>query len=475
MNIKRKTLFVIFAAFASVVSLAITSSQDVFAIRGTGDDLTKITLVRAISNCYKDGKVKQNGITLDDWNTNGWKAITDKGFDKQSVLLPTYWSGTPESVGNTADDGNTSCKEAVEGSPKGAVKGIGKPADFASAGYVLDTDKNSQISSDGTLEEGKKYTVKFKFGNESSSDAWVSNILNHITCKDASGNRSEVSDSFKSACTLTADELNAMGVDRNKNNPPSDFLIYDMTVQPGTKGTLSNNTFINPNNGSSYAWVTRASDGAKVLYKDGKLDADEFVSDGTYTYYVNSDGTIMKNEFAWHPTENHPIYFDENGHEVFNDFKGVGDYTYFFQADGSPMTDRLTYHPDGEHIIYFDGNGHEVFSSFAHPSMTITGETIADGDQYYFNVYGYMYKNTVTYDATGTKLYYINGNGQMQHSGWFTFEDNAGYGDDPSAIWQLTGSRLGFAQYDGSLLTNASTFDYNGAPVYMQGNGEAAY
>lgn len=341
--------------------------------------------------------------------------------------------------------------------------------------YYYDGTEISKLDSSKYDNDSGTWAGYMKFIYESSSDAWVSNILNHITCKDASGNRSEVSDSFKSACTLTADELNAMGVDRNKNNPPSDFLIYDMTVQPGTKGTLSNNTFINPNNGSSYAWVTRASDGAKVLYKDGKLDADEFVSDGTYTYYVNSDGTIMKNEFAWHPTENHPIYFDENGHEVFNDFKGVGDYTYFFQADGSPMTDRLTYHPDGEHIIYFDGNGHEVFSSFAHPSMTITGETIADGDQYYFNVYGYMYKNTVTYDATGTKLYYINGNGQMQHSGWFTFEDNAGYGDDPSAIWQLTGSRLGFAQYDGSLLTNASTFDYNGAPVYMQGNGEAAY
>lgn len=34
-----------------------------------------------------------------------------------------------------------------------------------------------------------------------------------------------------------------------------------------------------------------------------------------------------------------------------------GKWTYYLQYDGTPMKDRLTYHPDGEHIIYLDANG----------------------------------------------------------------------------------------------------------------------
>ena len=31
-----------------------------------------------------------------------------------------------------------------------------------------------------------------------------------------------------------------------------------------------------------------------------------------------------------------------------------GTYTYYLMTDGTPMKDKLTYHPDGEHIVYFD-------------------------------------------------------------------------------------------------------------------------
>lgn len=53
-----------------------------------------------------------------------------------------------------------------------------------------------------------------------------------------------------------------------------------------------------------------------------------------------------------------------NGETITNAFFFDGGYTYYLQADGSPMKDRLTYHPDGEHIIYFDQNGHEVLHKF---------------------------------------------------------------------------------------------------------------
>ena len=46
------------------------------------------------------------------------------------------------------------------------------------------------------------------------------------------------------------------------------------------------------------------------------------------------------------------------GGEVIKDaFFCDGTYTYFLQADGSAMKNRLTYHPDGEHVIYFDEYG----------------------------------------------------------------------------------------------------------------------
>lgn len=186
-------------------------------------------------------------------------------------------------------------------------------------------------------------------------------------------------------------------------------------------------TFTNPNNNKSYQWQTNAS-GQLVLYKEGVLDADEFVSDGQYTYYCQADGTVMK--------------------------------------------DQLTYHPNGQYVIYFDGEGHEVFNAFTHVSRSITGDPV--DDMCYFNANGYMYTNTVTYDVTGTKLYYINPYGQLEHTGWFTFDPNAGYGDT-SEKWGFIGTYKGYANYDGTLLVNQDSFDENGNAVHFQGNGECTF
>lgn len=153
-----------------------------------------------------------------------------------------------------------------------------------------------------------------------------------------------------------------------------------------------------------------------------------------------------------------------------NTFVTDGKYTYYIQADGTYMKDRLTYHPDGEHVIYFDPDGHEVFNTFAHVTLSISGEEV--DDYCYFNTFGYMYVNTVTYDETGTKLYYINPCGKMENSGWFSFDPDAAYGDTEEK-WHFTGSLLGYAQEDGTLLTNAKQVDEKGKKRYLQGNGEA--
>lgn len=211
------------------------------------------------------------------------------------------------------------------------------------------------------------------------------------------------------------------------DNANSKITTPSTPETPSVPLPTAGTTFTNPNNGSSYEWVAR-EDGELVLYKDGAQDSNEFVSDGNFTYYCQADGTVMK--------------------------------------------DQLTYHPNGEHVIYFDPNGREAFNAFAHVSKSITGDAV--DDFCYFDTNGYMYVDTVTYDVTGTKLYYINEYGKMQHSGWFTFSKTAKTGDQPTP-WNFTGSYIGYAQYDGTLLINQSTYDWEGRACYMQGNGEAKY
>ena len=117
-------------------------------------------------------------------------------------------------------------------------------------------------------------------------------------------------------------------------------------------------------------------------------------------------------------TENGTQYLYSNGQKVINDFVFDGTYTYYAQADGTPMTDRLTYHPDGEHIIYFDTYGHEVFSNFQYcPSVGYTC---------YFDSQGYIYKDQLTF-VDGTP-YYLNANGKLEDSGWFQFANGLDYG-----------------------------------------------
>ena len=112
-------------------------------------------------------------------------------------------------------------------------------------------------------------------------------------------------------------------------------------------------------------------------------------------HYIKADGTMATDVF----------FFD-------------GTYTYYLMTDGTPMKDKLTYHPDGEHIVYFDQNGHEVFTTFQYcPSVQYTC---------YFDSNGYLYKDQITF--VGDKTYYLNGNGAMEQNGWFQFANGRDYG-----------------------------------------------
>ncbi len=157
--------------------------------------------------------------------------------------------------------------------------------------------------------------------------------------------------------------------------------------------------------------------------------------------------------------------YDSNGNPVINEFKCDGTYTYYFQADGTAMRNRLTYHPDGEHVIYFDENGHEVFSNFHHVEKSIAGEAV--DDLCFFDVYGHMYVDVMTYDQAGEKLYYVNPYGVIEQGKWFEFSD--------TCVWAGTANKVGkgygYAYEDGTLMINTYTYDWLGRYVYMQGNG----
>ncbi|MDD6328777.1 MAG: leucine-rich repeat protein [Lachnospiraceae bacterium] len=196
---------------------------------------------------------------------------------------------------------------------------------------------------------------------------------------------------------------------------------------------------------------------------------------------VNSTNQYIKTEIpGYEPPKFQAGYYDMrvcggewngtnytlNGKMITNSFFCDGTYTYFLQADGTPMKDRLTYHPDGLHVIYFDQNGHEVFSNFAHISKSIAG---ADVDDYcFFDSCGYMYVDTLTYDMTGTKLYYINEYGVLERGRWFCF---SGKEFDKGLGFSGRAGGYGYANADFSLMTNTYTYDWDGNYVYIQGDG----
>ena len=172
-----------------------------------------------------------------------------------------------------------------------------------------------------------------------------------------------------------------------------------------------------------------------------------------YRFYKDEDGNIT--------------CYDSNGKKVIDEFKCDGTYTYYFQFDGTAMKDRLTYHPDGEHVIYFDSEGHEVFSDIAHVKRSIAGDEV--DDYCFFDVFGYLYVDVITWDKTGTVLYYANPYGVLEMGKWFQFSDTVKWGDGRETEGIAGG--YGYATEDGTLMTNQFTYDWEGNFCYMQGNG----
>ncbi len=128
-------------------------------------------------------------------------------------------------------------------------------------------------------------------------------------------------------------------------------------------------------------------------------------------------------------------YYYLGGLKMTDIFFSDGRYTYYLQADGTAMKNRLTYHPDGIHLIYFDDKGHELFDKFQYcADVKYTC---------YFDTNGYLYKDVITF--SNGKAYYLDGTGKMKQNEYFKFDNgvdlgyaqadgslmNTGFGYDP--------------------------------------------
>lgn len=178
---------------------------------------------------------------------------------------------------------------------------------------------------------------------------------------------------------------------------------------------------------------------------------DITIADG-YTGRFVRHCTLQNDGDIWDGTH----YYLKDGTMITDAFFSDGTYTYYLQKDGTPMKDRLTYHSNGVNIIYFDQDGHEAFDQFVNVKKSIEGNPV--DDICYFDTFGYMYRDKLTYgQGDDTNLYYINSYGVLQRGGYFYFSN----GD------------LGYAEANGALMTNQESYSPTGEPVYFNAMGHA--
>ena len=196
-----------------------------------------------------------------------------------------------------------------------------------------------------------------------------------------------------------------------------------------------------------------------VVLKPEDLDEGEMVADNDgLHFYIQDNGDVT--------------CYTANDKEVYRGFACDGTDTYFFQYDGTAMRDRLTYEPEGKYILYFDEQGHEVFNDYAHVKHSIEGEEV--DDYCFFDVYGHMYVDVLTWDQTGTKLLYANPYGVLEVGKWFQFSETVVWADGTPVDEGMAGG-YGYAMEDATLMRDQYTYDWEGRPCYMQGNGVALY
>ncbi|WP_158024954.1 GDSL-type esterase/lipase family protein [Roseburia sp. 499] len=191
-------------------------------------------------------------------------------------------------------------------------------------------------------------------------------------------------------------------------------------------------------------------DSENVWYfnNDGHQVFDEFVRLEDKVYYFDKNGNQYTDE-CYQDETGKMHFFRKDSTMIYNDYYFDGDWTYYLQYDGTPMKSRMSYDPEGTGVIYFDDYGHMLFNTFYYCEDV--------GYTCYFAGDGRAYFDQITF--VGDKVYYLNGNGKMEDSGWFQFANGRDYG---------------YANADGTLFTCGFSYDPKGRVVFYHWNGMVA-
>jgi glucan-binding YG repeat protein len=202
------------------------------------------------------------------------------------------------------------------------------------------------------------------------------------------------------------------------------YLIRDAwvdgTYHVGKDGIMDTNTWIYNANGWNYyvdangKWIKNyayqgedtefvergikesASGVAYIVYTDGSMYFfhNEWYNDGTYDYYFNADGYMVKNQWVG------DYFVDENGHLVKADDSHV---TYWTKMDA------FTHAVSGTKIYKIPGQPYFVDES----GKAVTNTWVANGTDWL-----HIGSNYKLDKETWVGQYYVNGNGAMLTDTW---------------------------------------------------------
>lgn len=154
-------------------------------------------------------------------------------------------------------------------------------------------------------------------------------------------------------------------------------------------------------------------------------------------------------------TWNNVTYTTPDGVVARDCFFCDGTYTYYLQYDGTPMKNQLTYHPDGEHIIYFNESGQEVFYGEHHIERGVCGELL--NQESFFDPYGYMLRDEIVFNVLGNPNYYDYSGALVKNRQCTTQDGN-----------------IVIATASGALENNSFQYDAFGRIVFCHWNGMIA-
>ncbi|GHU41807.1 hypothetical protein FACS1894111_04690 [Clostridia bacterium] len=180
--------------------------------------------------------------------------------------------------------------------------------------------------------------------------------------------------------------------------------------------------------------VTRPAKGSPnaVVYLTAKIVSKDKLYTDTVTIPVTvlaigavvDSGTGSENHVVGTLKADGKLYNGDT--PIVNKFVFDGTYTYYAQFDSTPARGGWNYHPDTRQPIYFDGNGHELFNQWADLSSAGVMGT------YYFGNEGYFWKNTWTY--RNNNPVYLNNSGVLEHNGWFSDGRDLGYANADGSL-----------------------------------------